>query len=134
MPKITLYDTEFATMWFHTEKKIVHHKIHKYIYGEEFHKFLMCGTEAMKKYQAHKWLSDDRAVPVVSQEDMDWGRVNWFPQTVLFGWKYWAVVQPAKAIAQMNLESLTKEYSAAGVTAQFFTDPESAMKWLESMG
>lgn len=32
----------------------------------------------------------------------------------------------------MGMERLVKEYSAAGITAKFFTDPDAAMKWLES--
>jgi hypothetical protein len=128
-----LYDSEMATMWYHTDKKIIHHQIHKFIFGEEFHKLLLTGTDAMAKNHAQKWLSDDRTNTVVTKEDMDWGAVNWFPQTVQAGWKYWAIVQPEKTIAQMNMEKLAQEYAAMGVTAKFFSDPDAAMKWLESV-
>jgi hypothetical protein len=94
---------------------------------------LLAGTEAMRKNGAAKWLSDDRGNSVLSKEDADWGQVNWFPQTVQAGWKYWAIVQPAKVIAQMNMKALAEEYAKAGITARFFSDPDEAMRWLESV-
>jgi hypothetical protein len=30
------------------------------------------------------------------------------------------------------MEKLVQIYSAAGITAKFFTDPDEAMKWLEA--
>lgn len=133
MAKITLYDNEFATMWYIPEKKIVHHQMHKFMFGEEFQKFLLTGTEAIKKNHATKWLSDDRNNSVLRKEDMEWGMVNWLPQSVQGGWKFWAVVQPEKVIAQMNMEQLAKDYAKMGIVAKFFSDPDAAMKWLESM-
>ena len=47
-------------------------------------------------------------------------------------WKFWAIVQPEKVLAQMGMEQLVKDYSAAGITAKFFTDPNEAMKGLEA--
>ncbi len=132
MAKITIYDTEFATMWYLPETKIVYHKIHKFLFGEEFHKFLLTGTDAILKNHATKWLSDDRLNSVLRKEDMDWGAANWFPQTIKGGWKYWAIVQPEKVIAQMNMEQLAKNYGSMGLTVKFFSDPDAAMKWLES--
>ncbi len=67
----------------------------------------------------------------MSKEDMDWGQGVWFPQTVQAGWKYWAIVQPKKVLAQLGMEQLVKVYSSAGITAKFFSDPDEAMKWLE---
>jgi hypothetical protein len=133
MSKITVYESENVTVWYHTDKKIVHHQIKKFVYGEEFHKFLLAGSEAIKKNHAQKWLSDDRSNTVVRQEDIDWGMVNWLPQTVQAGWKYWAIVQPEKMIAKMNMEALAKQYASVGIAAKFFSDPDAAMKWLESV-
>ncbi len=133
MPPQTIVDNPFVTLWYLPEKKIIHHQIHKFIFGKEFRDFLLAGTEAMKKNKATKWLSDDRANTVMSQEDVEWGKANWFPQTVAAGWKYWAIVQPEKVLAQMGMEKLVQDYAAAGIKAKFFTDPDEAMKWLESL-
>lgn len=131
MSKITVLDTPFVSLWYHPEKKIVHHQLHQFIYGEEFRAFLLAGTELIKKHRAQKWLSDDRANTVLSQEDADWGRVNWFPQTVQAGWKHWAIVRPTKVLGQMSMDRLASEYAKAGITAQFFSEPDEAMTWLE---
>ena len=132
MPAITIYDSPAVTVWYHTDKRIVHHQIRKFVHGKEFQAFLMAGTEALARYQAQKWLSDDRGNTVLSQDDQRWGQAVWFPQTARAGWKYWAIVTPEKVLARLTMEKLTKEYGAAGVTAKFFSDPDEAMKWLES--
>jgi hypothetical protein len=132
MPRQTVFDNDYATMWYYPETKIVAHKVKKFIYGEAFQKFLLTGTDLIQKNHARKWLSDDRDSPVLRQEDMDWGQVNWFPQTVKAGWKWWAIVKPEKAIGQMNMESLVGIYGNLGITAKFFTDFDEAMKWLEA--
>jgi hypothetical protein len=132
MSPVSLFESDHATMWYHPDKKIVHHQIHKFIFGEEFQKLLLTGTDAIKKNRAQKWLSDDRSNSVLRKEDIEWGMVNWFPQTVQAGWKYWAIVQPEKMIAQINMEKLAQDYAKAGIVAKFFSDPDEAMRWLES--
>lgn len=132
MSTTTLYESSFVTVWYHPETKIVHHQIHKFVFGEEFKKFLWIGTEAIRKNHAQKWLSDDRSNTVVRQEDIDWGMTNWFPETLQAGWKYWAIVQPEKVIAQINMKKLVEDYAKAGMVAKFFSDPDEAMRWLES--
>jgi hypothetical protein len=131
MSQILIEQTDFATLWFHPEKKIVHHETHKFTHGEAFRAFLLKGTETMKKNGATKWLSDDRKNPVLKTEDMEWGQTNWFPQTLQAGWKYWAIVQPESAITKMNMDKLIKDYGQAGIIAKYFSDPDEAMKWLE---
>jgi len=130
MAKTTIVDTPKVTLWFHPEEKIVHHCIHKFIYGDEFHDFLLKGTDLMKKHGAKKWLSNDQSNTVLRQEDMDWGAVNWFPQTIEAGWKWWAIVQPKAVVAQMNMDELVEQYSKAGLIAKFFSDEQEAWNWL----
>ena len=131
MAKVTILDTPVVTLWYHPDKKIVHHQIHKFVSGPLFRQFLTAGTEALEKFRATKWLSDDRANSVLAQDDLEWSHRTWFPRTARAGWKYWAIVQPGKVLAQAAMERLVKEYSAQGVTAQFFTDVEQATRWLE---
>jgi hypothetical protein len=132
MSEILIEKNEFATLWYHPEKKIVHHQFHKFIYGDVFRNLLLKGTETMKKYGANKWLSDDRKNPVLKTDDSDWAQANWFPLTLQAGWKYWALVQPEGAIAKINTDKLVKIYGEAGVIAKYFENPEDAMKWIES--
>ncbi|HEU4390974.1 MAG TPA: hypothetical protein VFV34_24425 [Blastocatellia bacterium] len=129
---VKVLDTEAASLWYHADKQIIHHQFHKFTYGKEFQELLLTGMELMKKNNAHKWLSDDRDMPVLRPEDMEWAQNTWFPQTVNAGWKYWAIVQPENVIGQLNLDRLVKWYLAAGITARYFHDPDEAMQWLES--
>lgn len=132
MAPIVVLDTDSVTLWYHADKKIVHHQVKKYMHGDPFRDFLLKGTETMRKNRAHKWLSDDRKNPVLNQEDLAWAQTGWFPQTLQAGWKYWAIVQPEFAIAKVTMDKLAKQYTDAGVTTKFFHDPDEAMKWLES--
>jgi hypothetical protein len=45
----------------------------KYTHGKDFRDALMSGVEAMKRYGANKWLSDDRKNPVLNSDDRQWG-------------------------------------------------------------
>ena len=133
MATITIIDTPHVTVWYHTDKKIVHHQIHKFVSGPQFRQFLTAGAEVLEKYRASKWLSDDRGNSVLAKDDVEWSQRMWAPRAVRAGWKYWAIVQPGKVLAQVAMERLVEEYSKQGVTAKFFSDVEQATKWLESM-
>lgn len=123
-------DTPRVTLWYHPEEKIVHHCIHSFIYGVDFQELLLAGTELLKKYGATKWLANAESHTYLRKEDIDWGDVNWFPQTVAAGWKHWAIVQPKAVVAQMNMDELVKQYSRGGINAKFFTNEDEAWDWL----
>jgi len=131
MSKTTLIDTDYVTLWYDSEKKIVHHKFHKYIYGKEFRNVLEKGLEVFKQEGAHKWLSDDRNNSALPTEDTTWAQTNWTPRVVAAGWKYWAIVLPEKVIGQMNMQHFIETNSKMGVTVQIFSDPDKARLWLE---
>ena len=131
MAPITIIDNACVTLWYHPDKKIVHHQIHKFITGDQFKEFLLAGMDVLIKNKAKKWLSDDQSNSVLKKEDVDWGNQNWFPPTVRAGWKYWAIVEPHKVLAQVRLEELVDHFAKAGVTSKFFNDSNQAMAWLE---
>jgi hypothetical protein len=134
MAKVTIIDSPQAALWFHPDKKIVHHQIRQFISGQPFRDLLMAGTNLMRTHGCEKWLSDDRDCPVVRPEDIDWGDAVWFPETAKCGWRYWAIVQPAKTVGQVVIKDLAAKYAKAGVSSKWFTDPADAMWWLESQG
>ena len=131
MSSITILNNEHVTVWYHPDKKIIHHQFHKFMHGQEFRDALNAGTEAMKKYGAHKWLSDDRQNSALPRVDNEWAHTEWFPRTVLAGWKYWALVLPEKIIGQMNMNREAKIYSEQGIITAKFENPDEAMAWLE---
>jgi hypothetical protein len=132
MPKATLIDNEYVTLWYHPETKIVHHQFHKYIYGQEFRNVLETGLKVFKEKGAQKWLSDDRNNSALPAEDGAWGQQDWTPRMLEAGWKYWAIVLPQKVIGQMNMQRFIEDNAGLGLTMQAFTDPDEALKWLES--
>jgi hypothetical protein len=128
-----IFDDDFATLWYHTEQKIVHHKIKKWIAGDNLRNLLNKGYEVIKKNNAQKWLSDDRNNSVLNPDDEKWAKTDWFVRMLKVGWKYWAIVLPEKVVGQMNIKRFSEDYSKAGITAKLFSDPDEALKWLESI-
>ena len=133
MSKITIIDNEFASLWYYPETKIIHHKIKKYIYGKNFRDLLSRGTEELIKNKAQKWISDDRSNNALTAEDREWGNTVWLPNTAKEGWKYWALVQPEKVAGQMSMKKQADYISEVGVQVKIFSDPDEAMKWLETL-
>jgi len=131
LAKTTILDTAQITLYFHTGPRIVHHQIHKYTFGADLRAVLDRGAELLEQHQACKWLSDDRNNGPLPAEDMEWNKAVWIPRVIQAGWKYWALVLPEKAVAQMNMKRFQAEFAAAGVSVQTFQDPEQALKWLE---
>jgi hypothetical protein len=130
MAQMLILENEFYTLWYYTDKKIVHHKIKKFIHGNPLREMLLKGMETLKEYKATKWLSDDRLNAALSKEDTEWAQTVWFPQTVAAGWKHWALIQPDNVIGQMNIKRFTEMYAQLGVNVGVFSDPKEAAKWL----
>ncbi|AXQ28656.1 hypothetical protein D0B54_08165 [Solimonas sp. K1W22B-7] len=133
MPAQVLIDNPYVTLWYHPETKIVHHQMHRFIVESVFREFLQAGTQAMKQHGACKWLSDDRKNPVLAQSLHDWARDHWFPQTRKAGWKYWAIVAPEEELGQWTMQRAVDEYRAMGITAKYFSDPDEALRWLQTV-
>ena len=131
-PPEVVHDSEWITVWYHPEVKVVHHQFHKAIRGEAFRSALRAGSAVLLSRGATKWLSDDRFVFILPQEDQEWAQTEWFPQTLKSGWKYWAIAKPEKAVVDLYLRRLAASYSAAGVRTELFTTPEAGMQWLAS--
>lgn len=132
MTKTIKLDTNYATLWYHDDEKIVHHKFHKFIYGQQFRDVLENGLKIFKEEGASKWLSDDRENSALPAEDGAWAMNDWSPRVLDAGWKYWAIVLPEKNIGQMNMQQFIDSYSPLGLTVRVFSDPDEALKWLES--
>jgi hypothetical protein len=132
MPPITILDTPQITIRCYPETKIVHHQMHGYCHGKDFRDALMAGVDAMRRYGADKWLSDDRELPVLDSDDREWGEEFWAPEVLKAGWRYWAIVQPARALARVRMEERGGAFAKRGVTVKYFTEPDEALRWLQS--
>jgi hypothetical protein len=131
MTEITVIHTEYATLLYHPDAKIVHHTFHKPISGQEFRNVLDSGTKMMQEYGATKWLSDDRKNSVLTPEDTQWSFTDWFPRTLQAGWKYWALVVPQDdIIARMNFKEFIDSCFEQGLRLMVCSNPQEAMEWL----
>jgi len=133
MSRTTIIDTEYATLWYYPDLKLVHHVFHKFIHGQEFRNVLEKGLEVFKEHGANKWLSDDRKNSALPKEDSEWGIQDWNPRVMEAGWKYWAIVMPDKFVGQLNMQQFIDMYSELGLTIKIFDDAEEALTWLKSV-
>jgi hypothetical protein len=69
---------------------------------------------------------------VFNADDQQWAREVWAPLVVKAGWKYWAIVEPEKALARVRMEASAERYAKLGVTVKTFDSPDEALKWLKS--
>ena len=128
-----ILDNEYATLWYHPDSGIVHHKFHKFIYGEKFREVLNTGYEVFKARGASKWLTDDRLNSAIPKEDTAWLITDWNPRVIAAEWKYWAAVLPDKKVGQVNINWLMRGGHQQGLIALAFEDPDETLHWLETV-
>lgn len=131
--KQEVLDNEYATLWYYPQLKVVHHKFHKFIYGDKFREVLTAGADIFEQYGCNKWLSDDRKNSALSNEDAEWGAKAWNPRVLNSGWKYWAMILPDKTVGKMNMKRLISAYDGLGLRIEIFEDEHSALVWLSSL-
>jgi hypothetical protein len=132
MEKELILENEYVSLWFYPEDKIVHHQLHKFIFGDHYKDFFTKGADVFEENGCVKWLSDDTHSSALRQEDIDWGMVNWVPRMIKAGWKYWALVMPNKAVAKMNHRELIEHFKEQGVTVEIVSNTQEGLAWLRS--
>lgn len=130
MPKQTILDNEYFSLWYDSDLDAVYHRVKRPLPVEPMKVLLNKGREVLEEKRARKWLSDDRNNSVVPKDVETWSETNWLPQMVAAGWKFWAVVMPATAIAKRNIAKFQEAFASQGVVVQYFTNLEEARKWL----
>jgi hypothetical protein len=132
MDKELILDNEYMTVWYYPQKKIVHHQMHKFTYGQALRDGLSAGAAIFEERGAQKFLADDRKNTGLGKDDMNWTATVWRPRVKKAGLKYWAIVLPEKILGQMSMKRIIEEYANTGVTVKIFGDPDEAMRWLET--
>jgi hypothetical protein len=128
-----LFDTEYITVKYDAEHKVIHHTVHKLVEGPNLREALLAGTEGLKKYSACKWLSDDRLNGPLTPEDIEWGQVNWNAPTIAAGWKYWAVVVPTEVVSAGSMIPTINALFEYGLRMMVFDNLDKAFEWLDSV-
>ncbi len=132
MSPIVIVENEYITVQYLPDKKIIYHTVHKPVNDQLFKDALNAGTDALEKYRACKWLSDDRKNGPLSPEMLEWGRNTWDVRTIAAGWKYWANVVPEAVASAGSLMPVVEALYQLGLRMMVFTDPEKAFAWLDS--
>lgn len=132
MSPVVIVDNEFITLNYLPDDGIIHHTIHQPIGGQPLRDALNAGTDALAKYGATKWLSDDRKNGPLSPEDTRWGFESWNRRTVDAGLKFWAIVVPEDLAAAGTLMPVIDELFEMGVTMMVFTNLADALEWLKA--
>ncbi len=130
LPPRQVIDDEYATLWYHPEGKIVHHRIKKPVSGAPFRAVLSSGLELFRRHGAHKWLSDDRLNGALHPDDSKWAMEDWSKAVVAAGWERWAIVMPEHVLGRLNMKRFINLYSEMGVAVELFGDPDEALEWL----
>src|SRR5262249_2805193 len=129
----TVHETEYVSLYYYPEAKIVYHVIHKFIYGEEFRRNLEMGLELLQKHGAKKWISDNRNHSALPTEDLEWSTNDWFFRAFNTGWRYWAMVMPDKIAGQLSMNRIMKRNIDMGMTIKVVESLDEALEWLESV-
>ena len=117
---------------YHPKVLVVHHTIKGKLSSSEFRDLLTRGADCLEKYQATKWLSDDRKNGPISPADAEWGETVWGTRVCKTGFKFWAIVVPVNAVGSLQMRRFATEYRARGIEVSVFGDLDSAWSWLES--
>lgn len=134
MKKETVLESSGATLWYYPEERIVHHQMHRHLYGEELRTLFLKGLETLQAHGAHKWVSDDRKNGAISREDAEWISGTWEPAALDAGWRYWALVQPESIPGQMNIRRFLSRGRSAGLLVRVFDTPGAALAWIAKQG
>lgn len=129
----TIIDNTFVTLFYHEDRRMVHHIYKKGIGGDYLKEALTVGTDYLIANKASKWLSDNRAIDGVTDEESAWINEVWLPRTMQAGWKFWALVVPQAAHARMNMVQFVNAFREQGVLVRVFTDADAAMTWLDTL-
>lgn len=127
-----VFENECGILRYHPDG-IVHHEFKGRAVGEPFRQLLLKGLEVLKKKGARRWLSDDRKHSVLAEDDEKWAHVTWFPQAAAAGWKYWAVINPEKAVGQMQHARTMKTMELGGVKVVVVSTVEQGLEWLRTV-
>jgi hypothetical protein len=136
MSAIILVNNPYITLEYRPDEKLIYHTIHQPIGPDQARMLidtLNVGTDALKKYGASKWLSDDRLNGPLPDELIQWGFADWNARTIAAGWKYWANIVPQQLIAAGTLMPVIEDLHKFGLHMRVFTNVEEGLKWLASV-
>jgi hypothetical protein len=104
--------------------------------GEPYRAALDRSLALVRKYNARNWLAVMlESSGVMTPEDTEWLRVDWFPRLLAAGGRRFAVVIPAQALAALQLNRIKREIDAEkkdpnAFLNRYFDNIPEARAWL----
>ena len=129
-----VFETEHIKVWYDAEQKIVHHRIDAFVYGDEFRTALERGADLFLEKGCTKYLSDDRNSSALLEEDVRWADEHWEQRLVRGGFRFWAIVLPAKTVGRLPFKGIIERHKKAGVEVRTFDNFDEAFAWLVDQG
>ncbi len=127
--RTTVLETPFASLWHYPAERLVHHRLHRYVFGAAFRELLLAGAALVAGGGATRWLSDDRNGGAIGGEDRAWAVA--LSSTVLGPrLRSWAIVPPEAVVGRMSLRRIARERSAQGLDVRLFTSADDALEWI----
>lgn len=129
----TIIHTNKASLYYHKDKNLIHHRFYSQLDSFHLRKILNQGVDLIHKHNSSKWLSDNREIGPHSEEDTLWINTDWLPRAIKAGWKYWALVVPDNFIARVNMQEFVDTFYNMGIRVMVFTEVDEAMSWIENV-
>lgn len=95
---------------------------------------LDAGLEEFKRRPAGtQWIGETTHIGLINDADQEWTNTDWIPRFLATGVKYMAVVQPASAIAKLNVNSILQVYEGTNLTVFNCATLSEAIDWMKSV-
>ena len=110
-----------------------------FVSGPPFRNCMEQGLALVRQKSARRFLGDFRGGSVMTEEDTTWLKGDWMPRARGAGLLHYAVVMPARVVAQLQLQRMKRDadqnpvLTQAGVQSMLFAEPQQAYAWLESL-
>jgi hypothetical protein len=84
-------------------------------------------------YQCKALLADLSNMQAIPQDVQAWIEADWFPRMLQRGVKFYAMVKPTSALANMTMDNIHIDEDKNGIKNGYFQDHGQARAWLDSL-
>ncbi len=136
-----ILDSKFAKVSYHEDGNYILFEYRKFGTSVVFREAWDKAAEVAEEYQVNKWVSDSRAMAVISPEDQKWFSEEWSPRVRHLVPKdtFTAIVLDKGAFTEMSAKSISQNISGQNtvheiaVTFEFFKDIDAAQDWVKNV-
>jgi hypothetical protein len=133
--EIVLYDTPYCLIRLFPEIPFLQVKWRKSITGEQYREVLELLLEVMANEKVTKFIYDDRELPIIDPQYVQWSTKEWLPRAVALGYGNIAVVQTKEFFKKLPAEMIAKgatEFYEGMIKMAYFRNVHDAENWLKT--